>query len=488
MTRVDLATPWARSAAPYSSPRSLIVKLALGEAPEQIPAGADVRRGLAQPPARTGLGPVDRVLGHFLDTPRVTRVHSAAAAAAAPGRRHRGFDDLEQAIGLSRTFRVDSLPGAPIADTIDALRQVAVVEEAGPQYVCVQPFAGTVGEVADPLELAWASRDLVSAAEATGYEVGDPAVIIAVIDTGVLEEHPELRARLRPGLDTVRLSSSDVAPGIQLLGDTTQADTDTEDEVGHGTSCASIIGAAGQRIPPGLAGACGILPMRVLGAARFPGKAERVGIGAISDIDAGMKRAVDVGAKVLNLSFGTPLDALDEADPVPHRDLVRYALARGCVLVAASGNTGREQAFTPAALDGVVAVSAVDDTGQPCRFATSGAHVCLAAPGQRVVSATLGGYGMVTGTSFAAPFVAAAAGLLVSRAARRAFPLDGVTARRILAGSAAPWPPGGGKGHGAGVLDAYGALRMLDREMNRAPPEWQPNGALATSGAGDAER
>lgn len=63
----------------------------------------------------------------------------------------------------------------------------------------------------------------------------------------------------------------------------------------------------------------------------------------------------------------------------------------------------------------------------------------IAAPGIRVLSTGLNGYQLVTGTSFAAPFVAAAAGLLVSRAARRAYPLDSAAVRRILRASADPW-------------------------------------------------
>jgi subtilisin family serine protease len=278
---------------------------------------------------------------------------------------------------------------------------------------------------------------------------------------------------MRPGLDTVRLSRSDVAHGVDLVGDHAGIDTDTNDEVGHGTSCAAIAAASGDEIPPGMASGCSVLPMRVLGAATFPGKTNRVGIGGLSDIDSGMKRAIDIGAKVINMSFGTPLSALDPVDPVPHQDIVRYALARGCVLIAASGNTGAEEAFTPAALDGVIAVGAVDPDGVPTRFSTTGPHVAIAAPGHRIATATLEGYGLVTGTSFAAPFVAAAAALLVSRAERRAYPMDGATAAHLLKGSAVPWPAGRGEGHGAGLLDALGALRLLDHDMDRAPPDDQ---------------
>jgi subtilisin family serine protease len=311
-------------------------------------------------------------------------------------------------------------------------------------------------------------------------------VIVAIVDTGVEQNHPELQNHLRSGIDTVQLVVDNLATGVQLVGDRITIDTDTEDLVGHGTSCAAIIGAQGDRLPPGLAGNCSMLPIRVLGAAKFPGKKELVGIGAIADIDLGMKYAIDLGAKVINMSFGTPESALDSADPRPHEDIVRYGLARGCILIAASGNSGKAERYLPAALPGVIAVGAVDANDTPTSFSTTGDHVALCAPGERVPSAGLEGYSLVTGTSFAAPFATAAAALLASRAARRAFPLDGLTARHLLMQSAQPWKTQPPHGHGAGILDAYAALCLLDQELDQmehsglSPPLGPANHASPT--------
>jgi subtilisin family serine protease len=233
--------------------------------------------------------------------------------------------------------------------------------------------------------------------------------------------------------------------------------------------CAGIIGALGQQIPPGLAGESQLVPVRVLGAASMPGRAQPVGIGAIADIDAGLKMAVDLGAKVLNLSFGTPDGMLDPAAPKPHADVVRYALARGAILVAASGNSGREERYWPAAFDGVIAVGSVDAAGRRSAFTTSGPHVAICAPGERVVTTSLAGYQLATGTSFAAPFVAAVAALLVARAERRSQPIDGTLVRSVLCAGAAPFAESIA-GYGSGVLDAYAALRALDQWIDTAPP------------------
>src|SRR5262249_33407877 len=192
------------------------------------------------------------------------------------------------------------------------------------------------------------------------------------------------QSRLRSGWDTVKLGSRELATGIQFIGDEQGEDDNVADEVGHGTSCAGIIGALGERIPPGVAGECSVLPMRVLGAAKMPGKRDPVGLGGISDIDEGVKRAIDLGAKVLNMSFGTPESALDPHDPRPHEDVVRYGSARGCVMVAASGNDGAENRYLPAALDGVVAAGAGNPRGKPAALSPHRGHRANPGPRQTV--------------------------------------------------------------------------------------------------------
>jgi subtilisin family serine protease len=123
--------------------------------------------------------------------------------------------------------------------------------------------------------------------------------------------------------------------------------------------------------------------------------------------------------------------------------------------------------YSPARLDGVIAAGAVGDDDRPTVFSTRGEHVALSAPGDRIVTAGLDGYTAQTGTSFAAPFVAAAAGLLVSRAARRSQPLTGGDVRRLLTATARPFARTGERGCGAGILDAHAALVALDEEIDQ---------------------
>ncbi|HET7500202.1 MAG TPA: S8 family serine peptidase, partial [Kofleriaceae bacterium] len=238
-----------------------------------------------------------------------------------------------------------------------------------------------------------------------------------------------------------------------------------------GTACAAIIGARGLRLPRGCAGESPILPMRALAAAQIADRARPTALGTLPDIDAAVKLAVDLGARVLNLSFGTPEDELGD-DSVPHVEAVRYATARDCILIAAAGNTGKPGRYYPAALPGVIAVAAVDDDRRPAPFTTRGDHVALAAPGVRITSAGIDGYAAQSGTSFAAPLVTGACALMVARAARWSRPLGPEAARRILVASASRFAANvDASGCGAGILDVPAALAAVDalcREDNEA--------------------
>jgi subtilisin family serine protease len=430
-----------------------------------------VRTGAASAATKIDGGPIDRLLRHHAGAPRIMRVFPAARSLSRHGAQHLDYEDKEHQYGMSRTFRVETDRDTPIEKLVGMLRELPQVESASEHYCCRTPFAAAPLQPAsvDASE-AWAPRDMVQAREGLAYETGDPSIILAIVDTGVALDHRETNGRFRGGYDTVQLAAADFAQGVTVLGSTGRIDTrPVDDYVGHGMACSGIMGARGERIPPGLGGSCWLLPVRVLGAARLPGRAEPVGLGAIADIDLGVKIAVDLGARILNMSFGTPDHAVEAGLPKPHADVIRYAASRGCILVAASGNSGKEEKFWPAAFEEVIATGSVDASGQPSHFTTSGDHVALCAPGERVATCALDDkYQLATGTSFAAPFVAAAAALLLSRAGRRSFRLDGPMAKEILMASATPWTRST-RGYGAGILNVYQALQQLDRKINEDP-------------------
>ncbi|AWV07655.1 S8 family peptidase [Marilutibacter maris] len=449
----------------------LLLTLRLGEVPEHVPGlRAVIGYGTDKAEHIDG-GVIDRLLRHHGGAFRVTRLHSARKRRVerpVPGARR--FDDVEQISGVARVLRIEVRDPDAVPALLQALAEVPVVERVCADHLCHGPFAADGGggdnpvdphTVSDPL---WA-RELIRLPEALAYEPGDPATVIGLADTGVALEHQELQARLRAGFDSVDLDP-ELVGGLTLVGDYRHRGEQPQDEVGHGTGCAGILAARGRDIPPGGAGACGLTPVRVLGAALGPGE-RRFGVGALDNIDAGMKRLIDLNVKVINMSFGTPESALATDAPRPHEEVIRYALARGVILVAASGNSGLEERYYPAAHEGVIAVGAVDRQRRPAGFSTRGGHVAVCAPGNGILTCGLHGYQAATGTSFAAPFAAAACALLASRAQRRAWPLDSDDARELLVESATPFGRAGVGGCGRGVLDAAAALRLLDRRIDR---------------------
>ncbi len=453
-------------------PRRLLLTLQLGEMPEHIPSLREVRHEGAAMATRIDKGPLDRLLAHHGGAARVARLHSARVTRRVrpgiPGVRR--FDDLEQLSGVARVLRIELADDESLPELVQALAQAPKVERVTADRVCTTPFeaalsASTKSPVLDPVA-ARRPRALIRLPQALAMESGDPSVLVGLADTGVALHHPELQRRLRSGFDTVDLNAATMGDMV-LVGDATRRDEDPDDEVGHGSACAGILRANGSGLPAGGAGLCGLTPVRVLGAA-LSGR-RRVGVGALADIDAGMKRLIDLGVQVINMSFGTPESVLTSDDPLPHQEVVRYALARNVLLVAASGNSGQVERYYPAAHPGVIAVGAVDDHAVPCSFSTRGEHVALCAPGRNIWTCGVDGYMRVSGTSFAAPFVSAVCALMIAQAQRRAWPLDYQTAREVLVASVQPFSTQDRfDGCGAGVLDAAAALRQLDEVIDEA--------------------
>jgi len=117
----------------------------------------------------------------------------------------------------------------------------------------------------------------------------------------------------------------------------------------------------------------------------------------------------------------------------------------------------------------VIAVGSVGADGRRSRFSTFGDHLAVCAPGEAIISTARRGYAVNSGTSFAAPFVAGIAALLVCRARRMHHHLTAEEAKRILIRSASPLNGGGFHAEtGHGLVNAVAALRELDTFLGRA--------------------
>ncbi|WP_196137479.1 S8 family serine peptidase [Aliikangiella sp. G2MR2-5] len=452
-------------------PNRLLLTLSLGEMPEAIPSLRACKKYGVHQCANIDGGPIDRILRSFAGGARACRLHNSRTRVSE--RPHvcgaRRYDEAEQISGVARVLRIEIQDSSKLQHLLNALEQVPIVESVSPDQICISPF---YSEDLTPLESvdnrvnevqSWRSRELVRLPQALGFEPGDPSVVIGLADTGVFSTHNEFTQGLRRGFDTVDLTQAMVG-SLQLVGDNRRFDESPADEVGHGTGCAGILSAYGFQLPPGVGGNCGLTPVRVLGAGLS--NRRRIGIGALSNIDAGMKRLIDLNVKVINMSFGTAKSSLHDNAPTPHKEVVDYALSRDVILVAASGNSGIEEEYFPAAHPGVIAVGAVDDLGNPCQFSTRGKHVTLSAPGKKIWTSGIDGYQQVSGTSFAAPFVAGVCALMASFALKRALPFNSFDAAQVLRESARPFAQPKVQGYGAGVLDALSALQTLSGKLN----------------------
>ncbi|HEX2907936.1 MAG TPA: S8 family serine peptidase, partial [Phototrophicaceae bacterium] len=255
---------------------------------------------------------------------------------------------------------------------------------ASPALAASEPdyqVAALVIEANDPLYDQQWSLPVIGAADGwTQLPDNAPTVTVAVIDSGVCADHPDLSGRILPGYDFV---SNDTTP---------------QDDFGHGCGVTGII-AANTGNTAGMAGIAPnaqIMPLRVL---------DERGLGTYSNVAAALVYAADHGAQIINLTLG----GLNSSAVL--QNAVNYAAGKGVLVIAAAGNTGGAVLY-PAAYDAVVAVAAVDANLQRSSFSSFGPQVDLLAPGRDILTtARDGGYILMTGTSFAAPEAAGIAAL-----------------------------------------------------------------------------
>ncbi len=350
-----------------------------------------------------------------------------------------------RATGLSSRQLVARLLAQPDVEwaVVDQRRTISAVLPNDPYYgdnqVSVTPAVGQ-----------WFLRrpdstivSAINAEAAWALTLGSPAITVAVLDTGVRFDHPDLLpaaqgGKLWPGYDFVRIANGNDGDGRDadasdpgdwsVAGDSCGAAESTW----HGTQVAGLIGAATDN-GIGVAGIgrnLMLLPVRVLGKCG----------GFDTDIQAAMLWAAGLSsdpvanphpARVINLSLGSA------GSCGSYQPIINQLTAAGVVVVVAAGNTSGEAVNSPANCSGVIAVAGLRHAGTKVGYSSLGPQVSLAAPAGNCVNETgaclypllttvnegtttpgVNGYSSSSnpslGTSFASPLVAGAVGLMLS--------------------------------------------------------------------------
>jgi subtilisin family serine protease len=315
----------------------------------------------------------------------------------------------------------------PVPTVLRALEAQSIVIAAQPNYVYrvqeqqTASAAPAAGE-GDPGQYALAKLRLP---QAHALAKGDK-VLVAVIDSAVDVSHPELEGMVAESYDAL---GSEEKPNAQ-----------------HGTAIAGAIVAHAKLM--GAAPKASILAIRAFGARNNSVEATSY------SINKGVDWALSRGARVINMSFTGP------RDPAIERKLTQ-ARVEGVVLIAAAGNAGpKSEPLYPAAYPNVIAVTATDSDDELYAGANRGKHIAFAAPGVDILlPAPDAAYQVKTGTSFAAAEVSGIAALLLERKSDLGH--DGV--RKVLIATARRLgPKGSERDFGAGLVDAYEAIRSLE--------------------------
>ena len=387
------------------------------------------------------------VVGEVVPGEVVVKYHDAAsgvAAAEADGLQvvaELGTDAEEMPLlvsteGQSVTAVLADLNADPAVEYAEPNYVVGLTEEPEEGALAVLPpdSGATAVSVNDPRSGDQYSLDRMQVRSAWGLSTGGGA-IVAVLDTGVQYDHPDLAGRLLAGHDFVN------------------NDAVASDDNGHGTWASGII-AANPNDGYGMAGISWndwILPVKIMG---------REGTGSASNLTAGIIWAADNGATVINMSVG----GFPYSQYV--QDAINYAWSKGAVLIGAAGNNRREENFYPASFTNVVSVSATQADDEFANWSSYGSKVDVSAPGASILTTncyacTYGGHNTwgqhtkISGTSFATPNVAGVVALIRGR-----FPAEGPAqiVNRLLASVDDMGYPGWDNRYGLGRVNAARAL------------------------------
>lgn len=403
-----------------------------------------------------GVDPQDLIAGFATVTfaPDVTAARAAAliaAAGASPTDSIPALNVYEVRLPASGSLAaaiaaLTALPGALRAEP--AVRSRFAFRPDDPYYQTTQDYLTT----------------LLHAEQAWDIQQGDPHIVVAIVDSGVDVNHPDLAGQIwtnpNPGhagcgqdlhgcnfVDPARVDPSCPTPSADPV-----PNPDVSPSFFHGTFVAGIVGAATNN---GI-GIAGVVPH----ASLMPVKVgDCAGVSDMA-LAQGILYAVQSGAAIVQLSVA------GSCGPAPSylTDAIAAAEQAGVVVVAAAGNESRNCVDSPANVAGVIAVGSTGRSGlRRAPKSNWGRQIAVVAPGEAIVSTVPSGpdsldYATDSGTSYAAPIVAGLADLLLSQ--NPLLPPDRVL--RLLQEGAVPLADNGEPAWaGAGRIDLAASLRLV---------------------------
>jgi subtilisin family serine protease len=279
--------------------------------------------------------------------------------------------------------RVLNVPEERAEMILEALSHNPNIEFAERDYVAQASFVpnDTYVQSGDEWHL-----NKIQAPQAWDLARGRSNVIIAILDSGVKANHPDLAAQLLPGYNFVANN------------------TNVADDSGHGTAvtgAAAAIGNNGQGVA-GVAYGCTLLPIKVL---------DPTGYASYSAIASGINYAANQGARAISISIS------GSSSSATLQNAVNYAWGKNAVVVAAAGNNSSSSPTYPAACANVMGVSATEPDDTKATFSNYGSYIAVAAPGDIIWTTQNDStypYGGWYGTSLATPIVAGLAALVAS--------------------------------------------------------------------------
>lgn len=357
----------------------------------------------------------------------------------------RKVESYDEAIQLSYIYDVDfvSYSDYGFATYQSTANMTSYLLEEGfiIEGVSIQTSYEINAHMDDPYSNQQYAIDLMELESTWNYSTGSTSIVIAVIDSGIDTDHEEFGGKISP----LSYNSRTKQVGLSYI----------EDDTGHGTMVAGIIGAKHNNFK-GIKGVMAQTTLLIIKANNIdnpstPDQDEST-LYADSSIIEGIYYAVEHGAHVINLSLGGK-----SANPLTE-EAVEYATSQGVIVVAASGNDGTNEKLYPASFDDVISVSSVGQTKLISSFSNFNHKVDISAPGEAIVTTyTDNDYVSASGTSFAAPQVSGIIGLLLAHKPNQT-PAE--IFHRITTTAMDQGVVGKDDYYGYGVINAYQAIKL----------------------------